>query len=219
MFTVGGSANAYTFSTTVSGTTVYFNKNESRSLINGYKNNPASFYLYRAPEGGAGTVSYTKVNASSLADLEDGETYVIVSTRDNTMYACSNEYTTVSGYTSTRLAGVAVTANGDVIEGSTEVTACEWLYDAATSSFKATSGANAGKYLRVPESSSSAVTFSSSALPTPTPIISFCSAALHTASTSEATIPTAATTAAQRFISTKRRFPPPAAKHPSPTRR
>lgn len=162
VFTVGGSANAYTFSTTVSGTTVYFNKNENRSLINGYKNNPASFYLYRAPEGGAGTVSYTKVNASSLADLEDGETYVIVSTRDNTMYACSNEYTTVSGYTSTRLAGVAVTANGDVIESSTEVTACEWVYDAATSSFKATSGANAGKYLKVPESSSSAVTFSSS---------------------------------------------------------
>ena len=162
VFTVGGSANAFTFTATVSGTTVYFNKNESRSLINGYTSNPAAFYIYRAPEGGAGTVSYTKVNASSLADLEDGETYVIVSTRDNTMYACSNEYTTVSGYTSTRLAGVAVTANGDVIEGSTEVTACEWVYDAATSSFKATSGANAGKYLKVPESSSSAVTFSSS---------------------------------------------------------
>lgn len=40
VFTVGGSANAFTFTTTVSGTTVYFNKNESRSLINGYKITP-----------------------------------------------------------------------------------------------------------------------------------------------------------------------------------
>lgn len=160
VFTIGGSANSYTFTTTVGGTTVVLNKNGSRSLFNGYTSNPASFYIYSAPES-TGTVSYTKVNASSLSDLEDGETYVIASTRDNTLYACSNEFSTKSGYT-TRLAGVTATASGDVIEGSSELTACEWVYDAATSSFKATSGANAGKYLKVPASSSSAVTFSSS---------------------------------------------------------
>lgn len=156
-FRIGGSANAFTFTSTVSGTTVYLNRNGSRELINGYTSNAATFYIYGLNESAsAGTVTYERVNVSSLSGLEDGETYIIVSNRDND-YACSTEFDSSNNR---RLAGVAVTVSGNTIEGSDEVTACEWIYDAASSSFKAANGTNANKYLNLPTSSSSAVTFS-----------------------------------------------------------
>lgn len=156
-FTIGGSANAFTFTSTVGNTTVHLNRNGSRELINGYTSNPASFYIYGLNETASSeTVTYERVSASSLSNLEDGETYIIVSNRDND-YACSTEFDANNG---DRLAGVAVTVSGNTIEGSDEVTACEWIYDAATSSFKAANGTNANKYLNLPTSSSSAVTFS-----------------------------------------------------------
>lgn len=155
-FTIGGSVNAFTFTSTVNGTTVYLNKN-SRGLINGYTSNAATFYIYGLNEAASSeTVTYERVSASSLSNLEDGETYIIVSNRDND-YACSTEFDSSN---SRRLAGVVVTVSGNTIEGSDEVTACEWIYDAATSSFKAANGTNANKYLNLPTSSSSAVTFS-----------------------------------------------------------
>ena len=156
-FTIGGSANAFTFTSTVGNTTVHLNRNGSRELINGYTSNPASFYIYGLNETASSeTVTYERVSASSLSGLEDGETYIIVSNRDND-YACSTEFDANNG---DRLAGVAVTVSGNTIEGSDKVTACEWIYDAATSSFKAANGTNANKYLNLPTSSSSAVTFS-----------------------------------------------------------
>lgn len=158
-FTIGGSANAFTFTSSVSGTTVYLNRNASRGLINGYTSNAATFYIYGLNEtSSAETTRYERVTVSSLSGLEDGETYIIVSNRD-TDYACSTEFDTNASY-SGRLAGVAVTVSGNTIEGSDEVTACEWIYDAASSSFKAANGTNANKYLNLPTSSSSAVTFS-----------------------------------------------------------
>lgn len=158
-FTIGGSANAFTFTSSVSGRTVYLNRNGSRELINGYTSNAATFYIYGLNEtSSAETTRYERVNVSSLSGLEDGETYIIVSNRD-TDYACSTEFDTNANY-SGRLAGVAVTVSGNTIEGSDEVTACEWIYDAASSSFKAANGTNANKYLNLPTSSSSAVTFS-----------------------------------------------------------
>lgn len=158
-FTIGGSANAFTFTSSVSGRTVYLNRNGSRELINGYTSNAATFYIYGLNEtSSAETTRYERVNVSSLSGLEDGETYIIVSNRD-TDYACSTEFDTNASY-SGRLAGVAVTVSGNTIEGSDEVTACEWIYDAASSSFKAANGTNANKYLNLPTSSSSAVTFS-----------------------------------------------------------
>ena len=158
-FTIGGSANAFTFTSSVSGRTVYLNRNGSRELINGYTSNAATFYIYGLNEtSSAETTRYERVTASSLSGLEDGETYIIVSNRD-TDYACSTEFDTNANY-SGRLAGVAVTVSGNTIEGSDEVTACEWIYDAASSSFKAANGTNANKYLNLPTSSSSAVTFS-----------------------------------------------------------
>lgn len=158
-FTIGGSANAFTFTSSVSGRTVYLNRNGSRELINGYTSNAATFYIYGLNEtSSAETTRYERVTVSSLSGLEDGETYIIVSNRD-TDYACSTEFDTNANY-SGRLAGVAVTVSGNTIEGSDEVTACEWIYDAASSSFKAANGTNANKYLNLPTSSSSAVTFS-----------------------------------------------------------
>ena len=158
-FTIGGSANAFTFTSSVSGRTVYLNRNGSRELINGYTSNAATFYIYGLNEtSSAETTRYERVTVSSLSGLEDGETYIIVSNRD-TDYACSTEFDTNASY-SGRLAGVAVTVSGNTIEGSDEVTACEWIYDAASSSFKAANGTNANKYLNLPTSSSSAVTFS-----------------------------------------------------------
>ena len=158
-FTIGGSANAFTFTSSVSGRTVYLNRNGSRGLINGYTSNAATFYIYGLNEtSSAETTRYERVTVSSLSGLEDGETYIIVSNRD-TDYACSTEFDTNASY-SGRLAGVAVTVSGNTIEGSDEVTACEWIYDAASSSFKAANGTNANKYLNLPTSSSSAVTFS-----------------------------------------------------------
>ena len=156
-FTIGGSANAFTFTSSVSGRTVYLNRNGSRELINGYTSNPASFYIYGLNEtASSGTTRYERVTVSSLSGLEDGETYIIVSNRDSD-YACSTEFDPSNN---SRLAGVAVTVSGNTIEGSDEVTACEWIYDAASSSFKAANGTNANKYLNLPTSSSSAVTFS-----------------------------------------------------------
>lgn len=158
-FTIGGSANAFTFTSSVSGRTVYLNRNGSRGLINGYTSNAATFYIYGLNEtSSAETTRYERVTVSSLSGLEDGETYIIVSNRD-TDYACSTEFDTNASY-SGRLAGIAVTVSGNTIEGSDEVTACEWIYDAASSSFKAANGTNANKYLNLPTSSSSAVTFS-----------------------------------------------------------
>lgn len=84
---------------------------------------------------------------------------------------------------------------------------------------KATSGANAGKYLKVPESSSSAVTFSSSGVA----YTYTNNQLLLSGSTYGLNLRSNYTYSGYNGGSTvyfyKRRFPPPAAKHPSPTRR
>ena len=168
VFTIGGSANAFTFR---ADNNYVLNYNSSRGLINGYGSSPAPFYIYEASDETTEstvteTVTYERVTASSLSNLEDGETYLIVSyngSSSSDLYACSTEFDTKSYNGKTypgRLEGISVTPSNNVIEGTNELTVCEWIYDAASSSFKAVNGTNANKYLNLPKSSSSAITFS-----------------------------------------------------------
>lgn len=169
VFEIGGSANAFTFAAD-NGYVLNYN---SRGLINGYESGAAPFYIYEASDESTEstvteTVTYERVTASSLSNLEDGETYLIVGYNGNNssnLYACSTKFDTKSYSGKTypgRLEGISVTPSNNVIEGTNELTVCEWIYDAASSSFKAVNGANSNKYLVLPRSDST-ITFSDTA--------------------------------------------------------
>ncbi|MGN0546527.1 MAG: hypothetical protein ACI4I3_04270 [Acutalibacteraceae bacterium] len=148
-FTIGGSAGSFTFS---SGD--YVLNYNSRGVINGYGSGAAPFYIYEATDEtptATETVTYTRVSASSLSDLEDGAIYVI----STGSYACS---TTLSG---SNLTAVATSETNNIIDG--ELSDCEWQYEAATNSFKAVNGTNAGKYLSL-SSNSTSISFSDNAV-------------------------------------------------------